>query len=252
VLESQFRVTQVILSLFPVDLGNHAFLLARIGAAFFPARGDGCDLGQVRGLALLERLLAGLDTLPFQVQHALPEGGLGLLELVGKLGAVDRRQHLARNHLLAGIDQERDRAGCRCIQGRTDGCHDASLYRDVTHQVAARDGRYADAFKRYADRCTGPALDPRRGDDRRRDHRECDPQHDKSLAARIARRQRHVLRRCIGNFQNLNPLPFRSSRNRRICCGFRFGCAEIKYGLKFGGRYQEFGFRPAHVQDDHP
>ena len=132
-------------------------------------------------------------------------GRFGLFELVGQLGAVDIGEHLARDDLLAGVHLQRDCAGRRGIQRRTHCCNDTALHRDVTHEVAACHGRHSHTLVRDADGRARPALDPRRGRDDQRDGRKGQARNNQSLAARVRRRELHVLSRCIGNVQSIHP-----------------------------------------------
>ena len=199
VLVGELGIAQLVLRLFVVDQRHHAALLRLLGAAHLAATGDDGDFGEVRGLALLERLLPGVDALPPELEPALCERGLGLLELVLELRAVDDGQHLAGHHRLAGVGLQRDRAGGGRVERRADRRHHTALHRDVADELAARHGGSTDTFVGHADAGVGPARHRRRRNDDQRKGDDRNSREYQALTARIGRRELHVLRRGVGN-----------------------------------------------------
>ena len=204
-LVGELGIAQLVLCLFVINHRDNAAFVRVFSPSLFTLRRYQSDVCEVRRLALFECLLARFDALSFEFDLALIERRLSLLQETGELWAVYGREYLPGHHFFAGTRFEGDGACGSRIQGRTDSRHDPSLDGNVANEVSPGYNSGPNSFNGYARGGVRPAFDPRSSKQDRRDNGDAYSAEDKLIAARIARRQPHILRRRVGNFQFPDP-----------------------------------------------
>jgi len=201
----QLRISEIVVRFFEVDNRDDAQFVRLFGTPLLALRRDEGHVGQIRRFAFLKCLLAGFNSLPFQLDPALFQRGFGLSQGAAEVRAVDGCQNLSRAYLFAGFNEQRNAAGSSGIERRADRCDNAPLHGHITNKITPGDDGRPDTIKRHADRGICPALYPRRGKEDRRDNGYPDSGVHHLIAARILRCQPHILGRSVSNFQLTAP-----------------------------------------------